>query len=67
MHKYSDHQYFEQKSKWTIKGFLEDCDLEPLERKIECYIMCLKKIANTEEGRRRDQANQLLRRYRSVS
>ena len=69
MHKYSDHKYFEQKSKWTIKGFLEDYDLEPLERKTECYIKCLEAIADTEKGQiqRRPQAKQLLHRYRSVS
>ncbi|CAG8780847.1 1907_t:CDS:10, partial [Dentiscutata erythropus] len=67
MHKYSDHKYFEQESKWNILGFLDECVLEPLERKIECYIKCLETIADTEEGQRREQAKQLLHRYRSGS
>ncbi|CAG8658700.1 12762_t:CDS:2, partial [Cetraspora pellucida] len=59
--------YFEQESKWNILGFLDECVLEPLERKIECYIKCLETIADTEEGQRREQAKQLLHRYRSGS
>ena len=50
MHKYSDHKYFEQESKWNILGFLDECVLEPFERKIECYIKCLETIADTGES-----------------
>jgi len=68
MHKYSDHKHFEQKSKWTISEFLDNCDLEPLERKIHCYINCLETIvATTEDDSKRNQAKQLLQKYRSVS
>ncbi|CAG8796880.1 17599_t:CDS:10, partial [Dentiscutata erythropus] len=65
MHKYTDHKYFEQGSKWNILGFLDECVLEPLERKVECYIKCLEAIADNEEGRDCEQAKQLLYRYRS--
>ncbi|RIB03740.1 hypothetical protein C2G38_2254811, partial [Gigaspora rosea] len=61
MHKYSDHKYFEQESKWDILEFLDECVLEPLERKIECYIRCLETIADTEKGRRREQAKQQMK------
>ncbi|CAG8621451.1 5067_t:CDS:2, partial [Ambispora leptoticha] len=62
------HKYFEQKdSEWNIIGFLKSCDLEPYPKKIEEYLICLEKIADTDEGQRRERARKLLDNYKQAS
>ncbi|CAG8772488.1 30134_t:CDS:2, partial [Racocetra persica] len=56
--------YFEQKpSKWDIIKFLEQCDLEPYGKKVDRYIRCLRCIACGEQKKRKEKAEELLRRY----
>ncbi|CAG8668622.1 23488_t:CDS:2 [Cetraspora pellucida] len=56
--------YFEQKpSKWDIIEFLEQCDLEPYGKKVDRYIRCLRCIACGEQKKRKEKAEELLRRY----
>ncbi|CAG8735382.1 17893_t:CDS:2, partial [Acaulospora morrowiae] len=56
--------YFEQKpSKWDIIEFLEQCDLEPYGKKVDRYIRCLRCIARSEQKKRKEKAEELLRRY----
>jgi hypothetical protein len=64
----SIHEYFERnESTWNIKEFLEFCKIEPFDKKIDCYTKSLKRIANKEEGHRREVAQQLLIEYSTVS
>ncbi|RIB16135.1 hypothetical protein C2G38_2190824 [Gigaspora rosea] len=58
--------YFEQKlSKWDIIEFLKQCDLEPYGKKVDRYIRCLKCTARSEQKKRKEKAEELLRRYRN--
>ena len=62
------HQYFKRKTvNWNVLGFLVACNLEPFDRKIECYILCLEAIVTREKGCRRDKAQMLLYQYKEVS
>ncbi|CAG8451269.1 15324_t:CDS:10 [Cetraspora pellucida] len=60
------HKYFDCKcNKWNIVGFLNECDIEPFDKKIDEYLKSLEKI-DREEGRRQKKAHQLLDRYRKA-
>ncbi|CAG8480414.1 16283_t:CDS:2, partial [Gigaspora rosea] len=60
--------YFEQKlSKWDIIEFLKQCDLEPYGKKVDRYIRCLKCTARSEQKKRKEKAEELLRRYSKAS
>ncbi|RUS28487.1 hypothetical protein BC938DRAFT_481823 [Jimgerdemannia flammicorona] len=49
----------------TIFGaFLDECELEPFKRKIECYLENLQDIANREVGLRAKTAQQLIDKYK---
>jgi hypothetical protein len=62
------HEYFDTAySQWNIRDFLDKCDLEPLGQKTDCYVRCLKTIANRETDRRREKAQELLDRYTKAS
>ncbi|CAG8613141.1 5874_t:CDS:2, partial [Ambispora leptoticha] len=62
------HEYFDTAySQWNIRDFLDKCDLEPLGQKTDCYVRCLKTIANRETDRRREKAQELLDRFRAES
>jgi hypothetical protein len=66
MSKNQIHKYFDRKySDWNIIGFLDECDLEPFDRKIDEYLKSLQKIKE-EEGMRKGKASQLLDRYRKA-
>ncbi|CAG8519357.1 7616_t:CDS:2, partial [Funneliformis caledonium] len=58
------YEYFEQKpSTWNIIEFLEQCNLEPFDKKVDRYIRCLRLIASGEQKKRKEMAEQLLSRY----
>lgn len=60
------HKYFNRKcSKWNIVDFLNECDLEPFDKKIDDYLKSLQNI-KAEKGMRRKKANQLLDLYRKA-
>ncbi|CAG8709332.1 26634_t:CDS:10 [Dentiscutata erythropus] len=60
------HKYFDCKcNKWNIVGFLNECDIEPFDKKIDEYLKSLEKI-DRKEGRRQKKAHQLLDRYRKA-
>jgi hypothetical protein len=62
------YKYFERKSsEWNITDFLDKCDLEPYEKKIDCYVKCLTTIAESEDGFKRDKARLLLSRFQEVN
>ena len=62
------HKYFERKtSECNVLGFLNECDIEPFERKIDCYTSSLDMIADNEKDCRREEALKLLNKYREVS
>ncbi|CAG8539507.1 13614_t:CDS:2 [Ambispora gerdemannii] len=62
------HKYFGRKSsEWGILGFLNECDLEPFERKLDCYLKDLEYIVNVDKGIRKQRAQLLLNNYRLVS
>ncbi|CAG8536375.1 11546_t:CDS:2, partial [Scutellospora calospora] len=61
------HEYFDTAySQWNIRDFLDKCDLEPLGQKTDCYVRCLKTIANRGTDRRREKAQELLNRSSDV-
>ncbi|CAG8700539.1 11976_t:CDS:2, partial [Acaulospora morrowiae] len=61
------YEYFAQKpSKWDIIEFLEQCDLEPYGKKVDRYIRCLRCIARGEQKKRKEKAEELLRRYSKI-
>jgi hypothetical protein len=62
------HVYFNRKfSKWNIKDFLYNCELEDISDKISIYLKSLEAIVNTEEGQKCERAKELLARYREVN
>ncbi|CAI2184769.1 8552_t:CDS:2 [Funneliformis geosporum] len=61
------HEYFKRNSsEWCITGFLNECKIEPFERKINQYLRCLDKIVD-EKDKRKERAKVLLRAYREAS
>ncbi|CAG8516625.1 16529_t:CDS:2 [Dentiscutata heterogama] len=59
------HGYFDRASKeWNIRDFLEECELEPFEQKIDCYVKSLQAIANSKNDDRSKTAQQLLDNFR---
>ncbi|CAG8714363.1 9570_t:CDS:2, partial [Acaulospora morrowiae] len=59
------HEYFKRSYEdWNIREFLEECNVEPLEQKIDCYIKSLQEIVKygNENGKKR--AQRLLDRYK---
>jgi hypothetical protein len=62
---YKIHEYFSRKSsEWNIIDFLEECDDDDFQKKIDKYLRSLDTIADNEQGRRREKAVFLLKRYR---
>lgn len=62
------HKYFDRKSsEWNITGFLEECEVESLELKIDRYLKSLEDIIKYEQGNRFQRAQTLLDRYREVN
>ena len=62
------HPYFDRKaSGWSIIGFLKECEVETFENKIGNYIKSLETIIKTENGRRREKAQQLHNQYKQGS
>ncbi|RIA80406.1 hypothetical protein C1645_866873 [Glomus cerebriforme] len=59
------HKYFDRVSEeWEIRDFLKNCDIEPFEQKIDCYIKSLEEIVKKEGGSREKKAQLLLNRYK---
>ncbi|CAG8706937.1 10360_t:CDS:2 [Funneliformis caledonium] len=57
-------KFFERKStKWNIIDFLNECDIETLEGKIDHYLKSLRAIVEREGGANQDKARYLLDRY----
>ncbi|CAB4380004.1 unnamed protein product [Rhizophagus irregularis] len=62
------HEYFNRKaSEWCIIGFLSESNDLTFRQQVNCYVSSLESIANTEEGRRKRKAQQLLDDYRQGS
>src|SRR6266508_741512 len=62
------HKYFDQDpANWSILGFLNECELEPFETKIDSYIKGLKKIVNCEQDNKKKSAQVLLDNYQKAS
>ncbi|RUP23308.1 hypothetical protein BC936DRAFT_139020 [Jimgerdemannia flammicorona] len=61
------HEYFNRRpAQWCILGFLNECDMEPFERKMDEYLKSLSNIIDCEQGIRHERAKCLLDRYRKV-
>ncbi|CAI2178668.1 12918_t:CDS:2 [Funneliformis geosporum] len=61
-------KYFDQNpASWSVLDFLNKCELEPFQLKIDNYIKCLKTIVDNEQGDRKNSAQMLLDRYREAS
>ncbi|RUP16715.1 hypothetical protein BC936DRAFT_139518 [Jimgerdemannia flammicorona] len=51
------HEYFNRQSaEWNILGFLNECDTEPFQRKIDKYLKCLETIDSCERGKTKERA-----------
>ncbi|CAG8551246.1 14946_t:CDS:10 [Cetraspora pellucida] len=62
------HKYFDKKSsEWNILGFLDECEEEKFDLKIDQYVKSLEKIANEEKDSRREKAQKLLDSYKKAS
>ncbi|CAG8785243.1 11074_t:CDS:2, partial [Dentiscutata erythropus] len=62
------YEFFKRNSdKWNIIDFLNECYMEPFERKIYQYLRCLDTIAGRDKGKRKERAETLLNRYREAS
>ena len=62
------HKYFDQDpANWSILGFLNECELEPFETKIDSYIKWLKKIVDCEQDIKKKSAQALLDNYQKAS
>ncbi|CAG8766457.1 10110_t:CDS:10, partial [Cetraspora pellucida] len=62
------YEFFKRNSdKWNIIDFLNECYMEPFERKIDQYLRCLDTIAGCDKGKRKERAETLLNRYREAS
>ncbi|CAG8674551.1 5810_t:CDS:10, partial [Acaulospora morrowiae] len=60
-----EYEYFDRKSsKWDIIEFLNECDLEPFQKKIDCYLKCLEAIFANEHGVRKEKAKKLIDNYK---
>ncbi|RIB30786.1 hypothetical protein C2G38_2308390 [Gigaspora rosea] len=58
------HKYFNRKpSEWNILSFLEECELEQFDSKIDCYIKSLECISDLQTGCRNERAKILLENY----
>ncbi|CAG8776957.1 13040_t:CDS:2, partial [Gigaspora rosea] len=58
------HQYFIRKfAEWNICGYLDECQIQDFNKKIEVYINSLELIAKTKKDGRADQAVKLLEKY----
>ncbi|CAG8743803.1 10155_t:CDS:2 [Dentiscutata erythropus] len=54
------HEYFNRKyTEWAIIGFLEECNIKSFRDNIGIYLTSLETIIKTENGRRREKAQQL--------
>ncbi|CAG8654668.1 17515_t:CDS:2 [Funneliformis caledonium] len=52
MSRKSIHKYFKRETfKWNVLNFLNECDIEPFERKIDCYTSSLDIIVNNKKDR----------------
>jgi len=62
------YEYFSRDpSTWGIIDFLNQCDLEPFERKIDHYIKSLAEIVTSDQVSRRESAQRLLDSYKAGS
>ncbi|CAG8552008.1 2325_t:CDS:2, partial [Funneliformis caledonium] len=62
------HKYFDQDpANWSILGFLNECELEPFEMKIDSYVKWLKKIVDCEQDIKKKSAQALLDNYHKAS
>lgn len=62
------HEYFERTfSEWNIEDFLNKCEIERFDIKIDCYLKSLEIIVDYESGKRKEKATLLLNRYRKAS
>ncbi|CAG8652257.1 1218_t:CDS:2 [Gigaspora margarita] len=68
MYKVKPHKYFDRdSSNWNILDFLNACDVEPFDNKIDVYLKSLENIFDQEEDTRREKARALLDQYRTAS
>ncbi|CAG8770647.1 23304_t:CDS:1, partial [Gigaspora rosea] len=60
-------EYFKRKSsEWNISDFLEECGIEEFKQKIEVYLTSLRTIANTQQDKRSERAQELLDNYKKA-
>src|ERR1043166_871597 len=52
-----NHEYFERNPEaWNIIDFLNECEIEPYDAKIDKYTKSLKAIANDQQGEKAEKA-----------
>jgi hypothetical protein len=62
------HEYFKRTFfGWDIEDFLNKCDTEQFDIKIDRYLKSLEIIADYETGKRKERATLLLNKYRKAS
>jgi hypothetical protein len=64
----SKHEYFDRDSStWNISDFLNVCDVEPFDNKLDVYLKSLENIFDQEQDTRKEKARALLDEYRMVN
>ncbi|KAF0450535.1 hypothetical protein F8M41_002161 [Gigaspora margarita] len=59
------YKYFDRKlSEWNILSFLEECELEQFDLKVDCYIKSLECFSNSQTGCRNKRVKILLENYK---
>ncbi|CAG8627924.1 8654_t:CDS:2, partial [Scutellospora calospora] len=62
------HEYFKRNPEdWGILEFLNECELESFDLKIDSYTKCLESIVESEQGDRSERAQLLLDKYKKES
>ncbi|PKY45037.1 hypothetical protein RhiirA4_400608 [Rhizophagus irregularis] len=65
------HEYYEYFKKnptnWNFIDFLNECDTEPFDAKVDKYTKGLEKIANNQQGERTERAQLLLNCFKKAS
>ncbi|CAG8691628.1 hypothetical protein RhiirA5_434819 [Rhizophagus irregularis] len=64
----SIHEYFDQTyTEWNIREFLNECNKEPFQQKIDTYLKSIENIVRSDKEKRSKKAQHLFDRYKKAS
>ncbi|GBC22396.2 hypothetical protein GLOIN_2v1770754 [Rhizophagus irregularis DAOM 181602=DAOM 197198] len=63
----SIHEYFDQTyTEWNIREFLNECNKEPFQQKIDTYLKSIENIVRSDKEKRSKKAQHLFDRYKKA-